>query len=190
LILTGGGARELSGRRARAIRELLPAPRRNPFPILCGTSAGAVNAASMAVWPRISAPGAWRTRMPGRLPRFVPRWRKSPTRTVQLFFRQHGGRSGADEPHHDTLSLILQDVRRQQGRSLRPVEVLTIAPSQRLDHLAARHAKALPWPVRVMLHGIGATNRNAAQLTAICCSNALHQGLDRVRPCRYLGAPR
>lgn len=51
LILTGGGAR--AGYQVgvlKAIRELLPEPRRNPFPILCGTSAGAVNAASMAVW--------------------------------------------------------------------------------------------------------------------------------------------
>lgn len=51
LILTGGGAR--AGYRVgvlKAIRELLPEPRRNPFPILCGTSAGAINAASMAVW--------------------------------------------------------------------------------------------------------------------------------------------
>ena len=51
LILTGGGAR--AGYQVgvlKAIRELLPEARRNPFPILCGTSAGALNAASMAVW--------------------------------------------------------------------------------------------------------------------------------------------
>jgi NTE family protein len=51
LILTGGGAR--AGYQVgvlKAIREMLPEPRRNPFPILCGTSAGAINAASMAVW--------------------------------------------------------------------------------------------------------------------------------------------
>jgi NTE family protein len=51
LILTGGGAR--AGYQAgvlKAIRELLPAPRENPFPILCGTSAGAINAASLAVF--------------------------------------------------------------------------------------------------------------------------------------------
>jgi predicted acylesterase/phospholipase RssA len=29
----------------KAIRELLREPRRNPFPILCGTSAGALNTA-------------------------------------------------------------------------------------------------------------------------------------------------
>ncbi len=67
---------------------------------------------------------------------------------------------------NNTLSLIPEDVRRENGMSLRPIEVLTIAPSQRLDHLAARHAKALPWPVRVMLRGIGAMNQNGGALTS------------------------
>ena len=67
---------------------------------------------------------------------------------------------------NNTLSLIPQDVRREKGVSLRPIEVLTIAPSQRLDHLAASHAMALPWPVRVMLRGIGAMNRNGGALTS------------------------
>jgi len=65
-----------------------------------------------------------------------------------------------------TLSLIPEEVRRERGMSLRPIEVLTIAPSQRLDHLAARHAKALPWPVRTMLRGLGAMNRNGGALTS------------------------
>jgi NTE family protein len=51
LVLSGGGARAayqvgvLS-----AVRELLPDKRTNPFPIVCGTSAGAINAASLAVY--------------------------------------------------------------------------------------------------------------------------------------------
>jgi NTE family protein len=32
----------------RALRELLGQPVRNPFPIICGTSAGAINAATLA----------------------------------------------------------------------------------------------------------------------------------------------
>lgn len=50
LVLTGGGARAayqvgvLS-----AIAELLPKKTPNPFPVICGTSAGAINAASLAV---------------------------------------------------------------------------------------------------------------------------------------------
>lgn len=67
---------------------------------------------------------------------------------------------------NNTLSLIPEDVRREKGMSLRPIEVLTIAPSQRLDHLAARHAKSLPWPVRTMLRTFGAMNRNGGALTS------------------------
>ena len=51
LILSGGGARAayqvgvLAG-----IRDLLPDPARNPFPIRCGTSAGAINATVLAAF--------------------------------------------------------------------------------------------------------------------------------------------
>lgn len=51
LVLTGGGARAAYqvGVLA-AIREILPDPQRNPFPILCGASAGAINATVLACW--------------------------------------------------------------------------------------------------------------------------------------------
>jgi NTE family protein len=49
LVLTGGGARAAYQVGVlRAISELVPASVRNPFPIICGTSAGAVNAAVLA----------------------------------------------------------------------------------------------------------------------------------------------
>ncbi|HSH08514.1 MAG TPA: patatin-like phospholipase family protein, partial [Burkholderiales bacterium] len=49
LVLTGGGARAAYQVGVlKAISELLGAPPENPFPILCGTSAGAVNATSLA----------------------------------------------------------------------------------------------------------------------------------------------
>lgn len=51
LVLTGGGARAAYQVGVlKAVREMLPFPERNPFPIICGTSAGAVNAASLAVF--------------------------------------------------------------------------------------------------------------------------------------------
>jgi NTE family protein len=51
LILTGGGARAAYQVGVlKAVRELLPEPHRNPFQILCGTSAGSINAAVLAVW--------------------------------------------------------------------------------------------------------------------------------------------
>jgi NTE family protein len=49
LVLTGGGARAAYQVGVlKAVRELLDAPQANPFPIVCGTSAGAVNATSLA----------------------------------------------------------------------------------------------------------------------------------------------
>jgi len=51
LILTGGGARAAYQIGVlKAVRELMPLPEENPFPILCGTSAGAINAAVLAVF--------------------------------------------------------------------------------------------------------------------------------------------
>ena len=49
LVLSGGGARAAYQVGVlQAIRELLPDPVTNPFPIICGTSAGGVNAGSLA----------------------------------------------------------------------------------------------------------------------------------------------
>ncbi|MEQ1589904.1 MAG: patatin-like phospholipase family protein [Gallionella sp.] len=50
LILTGGGARAAYQVGVlKAMSEMLPKRARNPFPIICGTSAGALNAATLAV---------------------------------------------------------------------------------------------------------------------------------------------
>jgi NTE family protein len=43
--------------------------------------------------------------------------------------------------------------------SLRPIDVLVIAPSQRLDDLAAKHLGSLPAPVRALLRGVGVSGR-------------------------------
>ena len=51
LVLTGGGARAAyQVGVVKAVRDILGSPTRNPFPILCGTSAGAINAATLAVF--------------------------------------------------------------------------------------------------------------------------------------------
>jgi NTE family protein len=51
LVLTGGGARAAyQVGVVKAVRDVLGNPVKNPFPILCGTSAGAINAASLAVF--------------------------------------------------------------------------------------------------------------------------------------------
>ena len=55
-----------------------------------------------------------------------------------------------------------------QRRRKRETEALgsAIEEEQRLDQLAARHAGALPWPVRTLLRGIGAMNPNGGALTS------------------------
>ncbi len=50
LVLTGGGARAAyQVGVVKAVRDILGNPTKNPFPILCGTSAGAINAVTLAV---------------------------------------------------------------------------------------------------------------------------------------------
>src|SRR5437879_11047664 len=50
LVLTGGGARAAyQVGVVKAVRDILGNPVKNPFPIVCGTSAGAINAATLAV---------------------------------------------------------------------------------------------------------------------------------------------
>lgn len=89
LILTGGGARAAYQVGVlRGINDLLGRPKKNPFPILCGTSAGAINAAALAcgaddfagavdtllgVWAEFRAERVYRTDLPAILGRGA-RW--------------------------------------------------------------------------------------------------------------------
>ena len=52
-----------------------------------------------------------------------------------------------------TLSLLPEEAR--LATPLRSMQVLVIAPSQRLDDIAARHQAQLPRPVRALLRGVG-----------------------------------
>ncbi len=60
---------------------------------------------------------------------------------------------------NQTLSLIPEEKRTHS--TLRPIELLVIAPSQRLDAVAARHVGDLPTPVRTMLGALGVTSNMA-----------------------------
>jgi NTE family protein len=63
-----------------------------------------------------------------------------------------------------TLSFLTEE---QKARTpLRPIDMLIIAPSERLDEIASRHVGSLPAPVRVMLGGIGATEVRGAALAS------------------------
>jgi NTE family protein len=63
-----------------------------------------------------------------------------------------------------TLSLLPEEARNKTA--LRPVEMLIIAPSERLDGIASRHVGSLPLPVRTLLGGIGATEVRGAALAS------------------------
>lgn len=63
-----------------------------------------------------------------------------------------------------TLSMLTEE---QRARTpLRPIQMLIIAPSERLDEIASRNVKNLPRPVRMLLGGIGATEARGAALAS------------------------
>ncbi|WP_374244754.1 patatin-like phospholipase family protein [Zoogloea sp.] len=63
-----------------------------------------------------------------------------------------------------TVGALTPAQREAAGIALRPIETFVIAPSQRLDYLAARHRNALPRALRLVLSGIGATRKNGSVL--------------------------
>jgi NTE family protein len=63
-----------------------------------------------------------------------------------------------------TLSLLPPEQRAKTP--LKPVELLVIAPSERLDAIAARHVRSLPAPVRTLLSGIGALEARGSALAS------------------------
>ncbi len=60
---------------------------------------------------------------------------------------------------NQTLSLVPPQAR--SGSALRPIELLLISPSQRLDTIAGRHVGDLPSAVRTMLGGVGVSANGA-----------------------------
>jgi NTE family protein len=72
-----------------------------------------------------------------------------------------------------TLSLMRPEARAQTH--LRPIDVLVIAPSQRLDDLAAQHLDSLPRPVRALLRGVGVSGRGPEARGAALASYLLFE---------------
>jgi NTE family protein len=63
-----------------------------------------------------------------------------------------------------TLSVLPAEYR--EMTPLKPVDLLVIAPSERLDDIASRHIGSLPAPIRTLLSGIGATETRGAALAS------------------------
>lgn len=60
---------------------------------------------------------------------------------------------------NQTLQLVPAEMR--NASNLRPVHLLLISPSQRLDQIASRHINELPSAVRTLLGGIGVSSQTA-----------------------------
>ena len=53
------------------------------------------------------------------------------------------------------VACLPEERRRAEKIPWRPIDLMVIEPSERLDHLAARHVGNLPWPIRMLLKGMG-----------------------------------
>ena len=73
-----------------------------------------------------------------------------------------------------TLALLPPEARAHSG--LRPIDVLVIAPSQRLDDIAARHLGSLPQAVRALLRGVGVSGQGTQARGAALASYLLFEG--------------
>ena len=72
-----------------------------------------------------------------------------------------------------TIALVPAEAR--QGSGLRPIDLLLIAPSQRIDAIAARHVRDLPPAVRSLLGGVGVSSDKADVKGAVLASYLLFE---------------
>lgn len=72
-----------------------------------------------------------------------------------------------------TLSLLPPQAR--AASSLRPIDVLVISPSQRLDDIAGRHLHSLPAPIRALLRGVGVSGEGTSARGAALASYLLFE---------------
>jgi NTE family protein len=75
---------------------------------------------------------------------------------------------------NSTLALLTPEQR--AATSLKPIDVLVIAPSERLDDIAAKHLGELPLPIRTMLRGLGVQGRGDDARGAALASYLLFEG--------------
>lgn len=74
---------------------------------------------------------------------------------------------------NQTMSLVPPEARKDSA--LRPIDLLVIAPSERLDDIAARHIDALPAAIRSLLGGVGATSGKQSSRAEVLASYLLFE---------------
>jgi NTE family protein len=72
-------------------------------------------------------------------------------------------------------TLALLTPRARAETSLKPIDVLVISPSERLDDIAAKHLGSLPLPIRAMLRGVGVSGRGGDARGAALASYLLFE---------------
>ncbi len=72
-----------------------------------------------------------------------------------------------------TLALLPEEARR--ATPLQPIESLVIAPSQRIDEIAARHQACLPRPLRALLRSVGVSGQGVQARGAALASYLLFE---------------
>lgn len=72
-----------------------------------------------------------------------------------------------------TLELLTPEAR--ASTSLKPIDVLVIAPSERVDDIAAKHLGALPVAIRTLLRGMGVQGRGGNARGAVLASYLLFE---------------
>jgi NTE family protein len=126
LVLTGGGARAAYQVGViKAVRDILGGPALNPFPIVCGTSAGAINAAALAahaqdfpgavarlldIWENMRCEHIYRTDPPNIM-RTGARWLAS----LMLFSRRNPVSLLDNSPLRELIERLLPFERIQQN---------------------------------------------------------------------------
>ena len=74
---------------------------------------------------------------------------------------------------NQTLSLLSPEARHETP--LRPLEVLVISPSERLDDIAAKHIGSLPFSIRSLLRAVGVSGRSETARGAAFASYLLFE---------------
>jgi NTE family protein len=76
----------------------------------------------------------------------------------------------ADLERLTRINLILDqvsgDINVGDQAKLRPIDALVMLPSEDVREIAEKHVHELPWPVRILLKGLGAMNKGNMQLAS------------------------